>query len=87
MKRHRCRTHTARMQSGANPPPVVWRGFSGHWMAFYSAALAILYSAAVNPPSDQLFQSRPFAQNSCVNGHPLTATQRFCPNYGQPRRS
>jgi hypothetical protein len=73
--------------SGANPPPVVWRGFSGHWMAFYSAALAILYSAAVNPPSDQLFQSRPFAQNSCVNGHPLTATQRFCPNCGQPRRS
>jgi len=30
----------------ANPPAVVWRGFSGHWMAFYSAALAILYSAA-----------------------------------------
>jgi hypothetical protein len=35
--------------SGANPPVVVWRGFSGHWMAFYSAALAILYSAAVGP--------------------------------------
>jgi hypothetical protein len=33
--------------SGANPPAAVWRGFSGHWMAFYSAALAILYSAAV----------------------------------------
>jgi hypothetical protein len=31
---------------GANPPAIVWRGFSGHWMAFYSAALAILYSAA-----------------------------------------
>jgi hypothetical protein len=31
---------------GSNPPPTVWRGFSGHWMAFYSAALAILYSAA-----------------------------------------
>src|ERR1035441_582986 len=30
-----------------NPPAVVWRGFSGHWMAFYSAALGILYSAAV----------------------------------------
>jgi hypothetical protein len=30
---------------GANPPTVVWRGFSGHWMAFYSAAFAILYSA------------------------------------------
>jgi hypothetical protein len=32
--------------SGANPPPVVWRGFSGHWMCFYSAALATLYGAA-----------------------------------------
>jgi hypothetical protein len=32
--------------SGANPPAAVWRGFSGHWMAFYSAALAILCSAA-----------------------------------------
>jgi uncharacterized protein DUF3592 len=31
---------------GVDPPVVVWRGFSGHWMAFYSAALAILYSAA-----------------------------------------
>lgn len=31
---------------GENPPAVVWRGFSGHWMLFYSAALAILYAAA-----------------------------------------
>lgn len=28
-----------------DPPAIVWRGFSGHWMAFYSAAFAILYSA------------------------------------------
>ena len=35
--------------SGANPPAVVCRGFSGHWMVFYSAALAILYSATVAP--------------------------------------
>ena len=27
-------------------PPAVVRGFSGHWMAFYATALAILYSAA-----------------------------------------
>jgi hypothetical protein len=33
--------------SGFNPPADVWRGFSGHWMAFYSAAMATLY-AAVN---------------------------------------
>jgi hypothetical protein len=30
---------------GENPPAEVWRGFSGHWMAFYSAAFAILYAA------------------------------------------
>ena len=28
-------------------PPSVWRGFSGHWMVFYAAALSTLYSAAV----------------------------------------
>jgi hypothetical protein len=28
-----------------DPPAEVWRGFSGHWMAFYAASLAILYSA------------------------------------------
>ncbi len=32
--------------NGANLPAEVWRGFSGHWMAFYTAAFAILYSAA-----------------------------------------
>jgi len=32
-----------------HPPAAVWRGFSGHWMAFYSAALAIFYSAVVSP--------------------------------------
>ena len=27
-------------------PPIAWRLYSGHWMAFYWAAFAILYSAA-----------------------------------------
>jgi hypothetical protein len=31
---------------GVNPSPEMWRGFSGVWMVFYSAAFAILYSAA-----------------------------------------
>ncbi|MGD0299226.1 MAG: hypothetical protein ABSE86_19145 [Bryobacteraceae bacterium] len=31
--------------TGTMPPPVV-RGFSGHWMAIYAGALAILYSGA-----------------------------------------
>jgi membrane protease YdiL (CAAX protease family) len=29
--------------AGLMPPPVV-RGFSGHWMAIYAAAFAVLYS-------------------------------------------
>ncbi len=32
--------------SGPELPAIFWRGFSGHWMAFYSAAFAALYSAA-----------------------------------------
>ena len=32
---------------GSEPPDAVTlRGFSGHWMAFYSAAMAVLYSSA-----------------------------------------
>ena len=38
-----------------DPPAVVWRGFSGHWMAFYSAAMATLY-AAVEAPVDSSAQ-------------------------------
>ena len=35
---------------GANPPAVVWRGFSGHWMAFYSAALGITVIIGCSSP-------------------------------------
>jgi hypothetical protein len=38
-------TNSPNSHGGANPPAAVWRGFSGHWMAFYSAAFAIFYSA------------------------------------------
>jgi hypothetical protein len=31
-------------QSVSPPPPIVLRGFSGHWMAFYAVAFAVLYS-------------------------------------------
>jgi hypothetical protein len=58
---------------GTNPPAIVWRGFSGHWMAFYSAALAILYSAArVNGTGRR-----------CVNGHPVPSNANFCERCGQ----
>ena len=60
--------------SGANPPAVVWRGFSGHWMAFYSAALAILYSAASVTETGR----------RCVNGHLVPTSANFCERCGQP---
>ena len=57
-----------------NPPAVVWRGFSGHWMAFYSAALAILYSAARTGDTSL----------RCANGHLASSNAIYCPQCGQP---
>ena len=34
-------------RNGPQPPAIVIRGFSGHWMAFYAMAAAVLYSALV----------------------------------------
>jgi hypothetical protein len=34
-------------------PLLLFRGFSGHWMIFYSAALAILYSAIKVKETDE----------------------------------
>jgi hypothetical protein len=62
-------------QAGPMSPEVV-RGFSGHWMAFYSAALAILYSAA-----NMWDQSR---ERHCPNGHEVQPLARFCDQCGQP---
>jgi hypothetical protein len=39
-------SHVPRVPKEFQPPVALWRGFSGHWMAFYSAAFAVLYSAA-----------------------------------------
>lgn len=60
--------------SGADTPAIVWRGFSGHWMAFYSAALAILYSAAT--------MSEPGRR--CINGHSVPTRATLCERCGQP---
>jgi hypothetical protein len=60
--------------SGANTPALTWRGFSGHWMLFYSAALAILYSAA---------QANALTRR-CSNGHAIGANANFCARCGQP---
>jgi hypothetical protein len=55
-------------------PASQWRGFSGHWMLFYSAALSILYSAA------RLADTSP----RCVNGHLASPSATYCPQCGQP---
>jgi hypothetical protein len=60
--------------TGSNPPAAVWRGFSGHWMAFYSAALAILYSAAHENANGL----------RCLNGHPVPPGANYCERCGQP---
>jgi len=60
--------------NGPNPPAAVWRGFSGHWMAFYSAALAVLYSAAHGV----------YAGWRCPNGHSVPRSARYCERCGQP---
>jgi len=51
-----------------------WVGFSAIWMAFYSAALAILYSAAH-------LQAEGFR---CINGHPVSSAASYCERCGQP---
>jgi hypothetical protein len=51
-----------------------WRGFSGLWMVFYSAALAILYSAA------RMMESSP----RCASGHLAAPNARYCTRCGQP---
>ena len=40
-------------KSVGEPPASVWRGFSGHWMVFYSASFAILFSALNSARTDQ----------------------------------
>jgi hypothetical protein len=59
--------------SGSMPPSVV-RGFSGHWMAFYAAALAILYSALHAKDRD--------ASRRCLNGHLVGPLAQFCERCG-----
>ena len=60
--------------SDGDAPPVVFRGFSGHWMAFYSIAMAILYSAAHVREHDDA--------RRCPNGHPVRPSAKFCEECG-----
>ena len=63
-------------QVGGNPPSVVWRGFSGHWMVFYSAGLAILTSAYRKGLSN--------LEPRCPNGHSIGFGDKYCPTCGTP---
>lgn len=60
--------------SGIQISATTWRGFSGHWMAFYSMALAILFSAA------RIQDTRV----RCAKGHLVSDTAPFCAECGRP---
>ena len=60
-------------KGGGAPPPEVLHGFSGHWMAFYSAAFAILYAAARTEGSGP----------RCANGHVASPNAAYCTRCGQ----
>ena len=55
-------------------PPNVVRGFSGHWMFFYAAAFAALFSAvhSRHPPRTRI----------CPNGHAVSPAATHCPECG-----
>lgn len=58
------------------------RMFSGHWMAFYAAGFAALYSVYRQPWM--------LSAAKCPNGHEVMPTDNFCPTCGKsipPRRS
>jgi hypothetical protein len=65
--------HPPPRQAGA-PPAAVVHGFSGHWMAFYSAGLAIVTTAYRRGLSN--------LQRRCPFGHEIGWTDRFCPTCG-----
>jgi hypothetical protein len=61
-------------KGGGPPSAVVLHGFSGHWMAFYSAGLAILTTAYRRGLSN--------LQHRCPLGHEIGWNDKFCPTCG-----
>jgi hypothetical protein len=59
---------------GSGTPSNVYRGFSGHWMAFYCVAMAILYSAIHVREHDEA--------RRCPNGHRVGPSAKFCEECG-----
>jgi hypothetical protein len=64
----------SKQQQIGDAPPSVVRGFSGHWMIFYGAAFAVLYSRIHAP---ELYRER-----KCPQGHTASPTARFCSECG-----
>jgi len=56
------------------PPPDFFLGFSSSWMAFYSAEIAIMYSAIVVARNDSARQ--------CQNGHSVSPYADLCEKCG-----
>ncbi len=54
----------------------MFRSLSGHWMAFYSAAFAVLYSGTHVEKYDQ--------QHRCPLGHPVLPSAHYCEQCGNP---
>ena len=67
---------TPEQQTGGDPSNFVWRGFSGHWMLFYSAGLATLTTAYRRGISN--------LAPKCRNGHAVVVGDKFCPKCGAP---
>jgi hypothetical protein len=61
--------------AGEPTPPVVIRGFSGHWMALYAVFFATLYSTYVVSQRDPA--------RRCPNGHPVRPSAIYCERCGQ----
>jgi len=57
------------------PDAATVRGFSGLWMAFYSTAMALLYSSSRMPALETRL---------CVQGHRVGPLARFCEQCGGP---
>jgi len=67
-------THGRAPSPGGPPPDVLW-GFSGHWMIFYAAAWAMLYSG-------ERVMGMEEGERRCPNGHPVSPSVRYCEQCG-----
>ncbi|GAB6041400.1 hypothetical protein JCM17961_20740 [Endothiovibrio diazotrophicus] len=56
------------------PSPAEWRGFSGHWMMFYTAGLMVVVSAYRRGSSKR--------RRHCLRGHGAIDDAEVCPTCG-----